>query len=384
MSRWIGGEWIGALLSVEPMAPRRARFYRWLITLAVLVFTARTVVDTVPAVWDEHVLLAHAIGLVCLAVLGLDYALRLVAAAATSRLPLTGIAAYAISPYGVFDFVAVVPVVAGMLLAWPQDVETTFGLLGCLKLARHSPALETLGAVLLAELRPLLSALFIMALLVLFTSALLFFVERDLNPGMATIPQAMWWSVVTLATLGYGDVVPISALGKVLGAGVAILGLGMFALPASILASGFTEEMRRQNFINTWHLVAKVPFFARLQATQIAQVAQLLKMHRVMRGEILMRAGDEGDCMYFLVSGQVEVGGPTGSFILKAGDFFGEIALLERRPRTATVRAVTRCQLLVLDARDFLQFTAHSPEILDSIREIAQSRLSINQTGDQG
>ncbi|MBR9971133.1 cyclic nucleotide-binding domain-containing protein [Magnetospirillum sp. J10] len=365
------------------MAPRRARFYRMILTSAILLFTARTALDTLPAVWGDADGSVRILARLCLMLLAGDYALRGMVAAAAER-PWSGLAAYAFSPYGVFDCIAVIPVLAGALFGWPSDVETAFGILGFLKLARYSPALETLGAVLLAEVRPLASSLFIMALLVLFTSALLYFVERDINPGMASIPQAMWWSVVTLATLGYGDVVPISPLGKVLGAGVGILGLGMFALPASILASGFTEEMRRQNFVSTWHLVAKVPFFARLQATEIAQVAALLKVQRVMRGETLMRSGDDGDSMYFLVSGQVEVTGRAGAFVLKAGDFFGEIALLESRPRMATVRAVTRCQLLVLDARDFHQFTAHSPEILATIRETAQSRLSAADPGENG
>jgi voltage-gated potassium channel len=192
----------------------------------------------------------------------------------------------------------------------------------------------------------------------------------------------MWWSVVTLATLGYGDVVPMTVLGKVLGGGVAILGLCMFALPASILASGFTEEMRRQNFVSTWHLVARVPFFNRLQASQIAEIASVLKVYRAVRGEVLMREGDLGETMYFLVSGQVEARREGLGFMLAAGDFFGEIALLERCPRTATVKAVTRCQLLILDARDFHKVVAAYPDLMDAIRETAQARRDTHASAD--
>ncbi|MCA1908002.1 MAG: cyclic nucleotide-gated ion channel/potassium channel family protein [Magnetospirillum sp.] len=367
--------WWRGTLGGEPSASRRAQFYRAVLVAVILCFTGMTAIDTMPGIWGEAETVIRHLGHACIAMLAVDYLLRLVAAKGEGRL-----AGYAFGIYGLFDVLAFAPVLAGALLGWSHDVETAFGILCFLKLARYSPALETLGVVLMAELRPLASAMFIMALLVLLTSTLLYFVERDINPGMASIPQTMWWSVVTLATLGYGDVVPISALGKVMGAGVAVLGLGMFALPASILASGFTEEMRRRNFVNTWHLVAKVPFFSELQATQIAQVAALLKLVRVIKGENVVRAGDAGDCMYFIVSGQVEVSGAAGTFVLKAGDFFGEIALLERRPRTATVRALSRCHLLVLDARDFQQFTASSPEILETIRRTAQSRLSINQS----
>jgi voltage-gated potassium channel len=205
---------------------------------------------------------------------------------------------------------------------------------------------------------------------------LLYFAEREVNPGFASVPHAMWWAVVTLTTLGYGDVVPVTVVGKLLGSVVAVLGLCMFALPASILASGFSEEMKRQNFVSTWHLVAKVPFFARLQATEIAEIASLLKLYRAVRGEVLMREGDTGECMYFIVSGQVEVRGKAGVFVLKTGDFFGEIALIERCPRTATVKAIGRCQLLILDARDFHKFVAHDHALLETIWETARQRMA--------
>lgn len=368
-------QWLETLLSRDPMAPRQAKFYRWLIMLAVVAFTGETVLDTVPGifgVWEPVVIVADHL---FLSVVAADFFLRLAAAWLSSARG-QALLGYVFSPFGLFDLLAFAPVAVSDLLGWPHDVDTAFGILAFLKLARYSPALETLGAVLMAEWRPLLSAMFIMALLVLFTSTVLYFVERHINPGMSSIPHAMWWSVVTLATLGYGDVIPFSALGKVLGAFVGVLGLGMFALPASILASGFTEEMRRRNFVNTWHLVAKVPFFSKLQAAQIAQLAALLKMQRIISGEVLMREGDDADCMYFLISGQVQVSGPAGTFVLKAGDFFGEIALLQHCQRTATVSALTRCQVLVLDARDFQQFTDKSPEILATIRATAQARLS--------
>lgn len=378
----VGVSWLRGLMSADlssrqpvrdALTPRRALAYQILLTLVIVVATAIAVVDTVPGdPWGESRRAVRLVTWACIVVLGGDYLLRLALAGRGGTAALAG---YVVSPYGVFDFLAVVPFVAGAVAGLHPDVETVFGVLRFLKLARYSPALETLGAVVLAELRPLGSALFIMVLLVLASSASLYFVERDVNPGMVSIPHAMWWSVVTLATLGYGDVIPITVFGKMLGTVVALLGLGMFALPASILASGFTEEMRRQNFVATWHLVARVPFFARCQADQIAEIAGLLRVYRAVRGEVLMRQGDDGDCMYFIVAGQVEVLGDSGSFVLKAGDFFGEIALIERRPRTATVRAVTRCQLLVLSAADFHKFIAHTPGLMAEMRAVARSRL---------
>lgn len=375
----MAAEWLKGLAVEGPFPPRRAVVYRGLLILAILVSTGIAILDTVPDLWGD--LLApsrHAVN-GALMLLAVDYGFRLWLAWQRRPDDESGWLAvwrYASSAYGIFDFLAVVPFALGEVFGLSQDGETVFGILRFVKLARYSPALETLGAVILAELRPLMSALFIMVMLIVSTSTLLYFVERTVNPSFASVPQAMWYSVVTLATLGYGDVVPITVLGKVLGGGVAILGLCMFALPASILASGFTEEMRRQNFVSTWHLVARVPFFTRLQAFQIAEIASLLKVYRAVRSEVLMREGDVGETMYFIVSGQVEVKGRGGIFVLKAGDFFGEIALIERCPRTATVRAMTRCQLLILDVHDFQKFIAGYPHLLEDIRLTAEARMA--------
>lgn len=366
--------WWSGLVVEGPFPPRRASVYRLMLVVAIVASTAIAVLDTAPGIWGGYEAASRLALHGALVLLAADYLLRL-ALVWRGEGRWQAVMDYATSGYGIFDFLAVVPFLVGAVFGLPKDGETIFGILRVLKLARYSPALETLGAVILAELRPLMSSLFIMVLLVITTSTLLYFVERNLNPNFASVPEAMWWSVVTLATLGYGDVIPMTVLGKVLGGVVAILGLCMFALPASILASGFTEEMRRQNFVSTWHLVARVPFFNRLQASQIAEIASVLKVYRAVSGEVLMREGDLGETMYFLVSGQVEARRAGVGFMLAAGDFFGEIALLERCPRTATVKAMTRCQLLILDARDFHKVVAAYPDLMDAIRETAKARL---------
>ena len=378
--------WLMGLIDEGPFPPRRAVVFRSILVVCIVLSTAIAIIDTIPDVWLHHEGLVQAIGALLLAVLTADYALRLLVAGLAPMVADTGgddsagtaVLRYALSPYGIFDFMAVVPFLVGVSFNLPHDVDTVFGILRFLKLARYSPALETLGVVVLHELRPLLAALFIMLLLAISASTMLYFAERTINPGFASVPNAMWWAIVTLSTVGYGDVTPVTPLGKLLGSVVAVLGLCMFALPASILASGFAEEMKRQNFVSTWHLVAKVPFFAKLQARQIAEITTLLKLSRTVKGEVLMREGDTGECMYFIVNGQVEVRGKGGTFILKTGDFFGEIALIERCPRTATVKAITRCQMLILDAHDFHKFVAHDHALLEVIWETARQRMAMD------
>ncbi len=374
-------DWVKGLIAEGPFPPKRAVVFRSFLIVCIVLSTGIAMVDTVEGVWGLHERLAVNISAFLLMVLTADYGLRLYSAGldvAEDETALKVRLRYALSPFGIFDFMAVVPFLVGEAFQLPHDAETVFGILRFLKLARYSPALETLGAVALTELRPLMASLFIMLLMAISSSTLLYFAERTVNPGFKSVPDAMWWSIVTLSTLGYGDVVPGTIVGKMLGSVVAVLGLCMFALPASILASGFAEEMKRQNFVSTWHLVAKVPFFARLQASQIAEIAGLLRLSRAIKGEVLMREGDTGESMYFIINGQVEVKGKVGTFILKNGDFFGEIALIERCPRTATVKAISRCQLLILDARDFHKFVAHDHALLEVIWETARSRMAMD------
>ena len=94
-----------------------------------------------------------------------------------------------------------------------------------------------------------------MMVLLLFASTGIYFLEREAQPDtFGSIPAAAWWALATLTTVGYGDVVPVTPLGKVLGGVVMLLGLGMFALPVAIIATGFTQESNRHQFVVTWSM----------------------------------------------------------------------------------------------------------------------------------
>jgi voltage-gated potassium channel len=115
-----------------------------------------------------------------------------------------------------------------------------------LKLARYSQSLQTLGRVLRAKREELVVTGIAGALLLICASSIMYFAEHDAQPQQfSSIPASMWWGVVTLTTVGYGDIFPVTPLGKILGAFIALLGIGLFALPAGILASGFSDELRR-------------------------------------------------------------------------------------------------------------------------------------------
>ena len=223
----------------------------------------------------------------------------------------------------------------------------------------------------------------IMLVTLVFASSIVYLLEREAQPeAFASIPHAMWWGLATLTTVGYGDVAPVTGFGKLFGALIMILGIAMFALPTGILATGFANEFRKREFVVTWRLVASVPLFAGLEALRIAEVAGLLHAKLVPPRYTIVRRDEAADAMYFITSGEVDVDVAPAPVRLGAGDFFGEIALLKESNRTATVIAVTECQLLTLEAADFRRMLAANPELGDALENTMRERLTHIEGGD--
>ena len=186
----------------------------------------------------------------------------------------------------------------------------------------------------------------------------------------------MWWAVVTLSTVGYGDVLPVTVVGKMIAGLTMVMGIMFFALPVGIIATGFLQEIQRRDFVVSFGMVARVPLFASLDAPMIAQLVGLLNAKRVSAGAIVVRKGDEADGMYFIASGEVEVDVPAGPVRLGEGDFFGEIALIEPGARrTATVTAVRPSELLVLDVEGFHRLMGRNPLLAEAVKDVASQRL---------
>jgi len=126
--------------------------------------------------------------------------------------------------------------------------------------------------------------------------------------------------------------------------------------------------------LGTEELVRRLPFFQGLPPERIGQICRLLKPFFAVPGETIVRAGDRGDTMYFISSGAVEIGRGGRKFRLGRGDFFGEMALLISGRRTATVKAIAFCKLLVLTARDLQVLAGAHPDLRRTIAEVARAR----------
>ncbi len=298
--------------------------------------------------------------------------------------PLSGRLRFALTPYMLLDLVVILPFYLSFFLAMDLRVLRVFRLLRFLKLVRFSPALTTLVAVIYAERRALLGALVIMFALLITSASLIYVVEGKVQPEVfGTVPDGLWWAVATLTTVGYGDVVPVTGLGKLIGAVVMILGFAMFALPVGIIATGFSQQIHRREFVVNWGLVARVPLFADLDAGSLADVMDLIRARVVDPETVLVREGDPADGMYFISLGEVMLTMGDRKVRLGEGDWFGEISLLRDVRRIATIRALSKCHLLFIDASDFRALMDRNPELSARINESAEDRLR-NQLGFAG
>ena len=151
------------------------------------------------------------------------------------------------SPMALVDLLAIAPFFLSFLVGFDLRFLRVLRLLRIFKLTRYSEAMSTMFEVLQEEKSALLAAGFIMLILLILASSGIYLIEHDVQPDVfGSIPSAMWWSVVTLTTVGFGDVTPITAGGKAFGAIVALVGVGMVAMPTGILASGFANAFRRR------------------------------------------------------------------------------------------------------------------------------------------
>src|SRR5262249_52069890 len=167
----------------------------------------------------------------------------------------------------------------------------------------------------------------------------------------------------------------VALVGRVVGWITIFIGLIMVALPIGIVATAFADEIHRRDFVVTWSMVARVPLFAGLQASDIADIMRLLRAQQVEPGAIIARRGEPAHSMYFVAAGEVEIELKHERVRLGAGHFFGEVAALRRARRSANVIAITRASLLALDARDLHALMEREPRIAERIREVVRNRI---------
>ncbi|MFO1053308.1 MAG: ion transporter [Planctomycetota bacterium] len=184
-------------------------------------------------------------------VFAVEYALRLWSAPEDPRfVGAGGRLRYVFTPTALVDLIAIAPTMLSWFLPMQGDLRVVralrlFRIARLAKLGRYSSAMQAIGGAIREKASELASVVFVLLVLLTVCSTMMYHVEHEANPqAFPSIPAAMWWGIATLTTVGYGDVVPSTGFGKVLGASIAILGIGVFALPAAILSASFSDRLR--------------------------------------------------------------------------------------------------------------------------------------------
>ena len=182
-----------------------------------------------------------------------EYLLRLWVCTVDTRFahPVFGRLRFVVTPMALVDLCALLPFYLPVMLALDLRFIRAlrlFRLFRVFKLGHYSQSLQLFAQVVRDKRAELGVAVCAVMVLLIFASSFMYYIESEAQPqAFSSIPAAMWWGVATLTTVGYGDIYPITPLGKILGAIIALLGIGLFAVPAGILASGFTEVMERHS-----------------------------------------------------------------------------------------------------------------------------------------
>ncbi|CAM3806543.1 cyclic nucleotide-gated ion channel [Polynucleobacter antarcticus] len=287
---------------------------------------------------------------------------------------------YGISFLGLIDLLVILSglftLISGNSSAW-EGYLIVFALL---KLSRYIHGIEIIAAVLKKE-RQILSATFItLAILIVILSTILYLVERNVQPEVFnSIPSALWWGIVTMTTTGYGDIIPMTSIGRVIGGVAMLVGIGTLAIPAGILASGFAYELKHREQLNNWHIISNLELFAGLDANCIKDITHYLKAEVLPAGATVFKKHSAPDAIYFIADGEVEIQifpKPPTPIRLRSGDVFGEAGLLENRKRNASIKTTQNSRFLVLDLHDFHTLISKHVDLKNKIESINNLRKS--------
>ncbi|MDC7787196.1 cyclic nucleotide-gated ion channel [Rhodoplanes sp. TEM] len=380
---------VGEILDHGVGADRASVLVDRTLILLILLNLIGVVLESVPDIDARWHPAFVTIEIVSIVVFTAEYALRIWSAPehALTRALSPGQARwrYATSAVGIVDLLAILPF--WFIFAVPEDLRVilVFRVVRFLKLGRYSPGMRSLLDALYNERRALAACLVIFFGTTLFAAVLMYLAERHVQPDrLGTIPDAIWWAFVTLGTIGYGDVVPVTPIGKVIAGATILMAMAMVAMPVGIIATAFAEEIHRRDFVVTWGMVARVPLFAGLDAAAIADIMRYLRAQTVDAGDVIVRVGDPAHSMYFIARGAVDIDLKGRHITLGVGHFFGEIALLRRAHRSATVTALTRANLLVLDGEDLRRLMERDPRIAERIQEVVRERVGADIVGRRG
>jgi voltage-gated potassium channel len=232
----------------EPRSPVTLAF-NWALSVLIIANVSCVILESVESIRSHFAPAFDAFEQIATAIFAVEYVLRVWASVdfgqADYRDPVWGRLRYMRSFFALIDLVAVLPAILGFFDAADFRVLRLLRLLRMLKLIRHSTTFGLLFAVLREEARSIVALLFVLVLTVAISGSLMYMLESAEQPGVfSSIPAAMWWAIETLTTVGYGDMVPMTVMGRIVGGAVSIIGIGTLALFSGLITVGFLDQLK--------------------------------------------------------------------------------------------------------------------------------------------
>ncbi len=244
---------IHELVEVVPDEHGRRHFDWFDVSLAVLIVlnVLAVMLETVESLDQTYHGFFIAFEIFSVIVFTIEYVLRIWCCTVDPEFahPVKGRLRYATRPLAIIDLVAILPSLLPFIWVDLRFVRVLrlLRLLRVLKLGHYSDAVTLLGNVLKSRSADLAVMLIVLGMLLVLSSGAMYYAENAAQPEtFSSIPASMWWAVITLTTIGYGDAYPVTTIGKIIGGVIAVMGIGIVALPTAIIATGFAEEVQRR------------------------------------------------------------------------------------------------------------------------------------------
>ncbi len=369
-----------SFLEMGSFAGRKAAVFEVFMIVLILMNVAAVALETVDSLYEAHSHWFHLFDMVSVLIFSAEYLARVWASAEREAVPGDTVMErrirYILSPLALIDLIAILPFYFGAFISLDLRELRIFRLLRLLKLVRYSPALSSLTRVIYAERQALLASMVIMVGLEVFASTLMYLAEHKAQPEVfGSIPAALWWALATFTTVGYGDAVPITDLGKIIGGIVMLMGFIFYAVPIGIIASGFTDEVHRREFVVPVGVVDDFPSLKKLPNDIAKELASRVRSITLVPGTVLTRRSDVENGIYFILSGEITAFYHHRAIPLSAGDFLGECSLISDQGAQPASVARTRCRVMWLDSTELQILISIYPVLLDELKEYASNRL---------
>jgi voltage-gated potassium channel len=345
-----------------------SRIVETLTIILIITNVVMVTLETVPSAYTPNKVLFANFETFTVFFFAIEYVIRLWACVEDPRVgtvrPFIGRIRFAARPMAAVDLLSFAPYFVTMLTGGALDLRALriLRLLRLLKLARYSQALPAMLAVLYAERRALIGSFILLMCAVCLSAEVMHLIEGGGQPNdFGTLPSAMYWSITTLSTVGYGDVIPHTYLGKLVSGFTMIIGLLLFAMPIGIISAGFVNGLNRREFSITWSMVKRQPLFEDFDVEAVSYIVELMGARVIQEHVRISTSGQPGENFYLVISGRARAEDDIGTWEMEAGDMIGDEMITGDTGYTKTITARSEMRLMVIPAEDMRRLCRKYP-----------------------